>query len=62
MQHTTSFRLRAAGVVALGITLGLPAMARQDVEKPIVVEGGFMTPESVLHDPAAEKKKEPVAK
>lgn len=54
MEHTSSFRLGAAGAVTIALTLGLSAMASQNTQKPILVEGGLMTPESVLHDPAAD--------
>lgn len=54
MEHTSRSRLSAAGAVTLALTFGLSNLANQDSEKPIVVEGGLMTPESALHDPAAD--------
>jgi sugar lactone lactonase YvrE len=54
MEHTSRVLLTAAGAVTLALGLGLSALASQDAEKPTVVEGGLMTPESVLHDPAAD--------
>lgn len=54
MKHTSRFRLSAAGAGALALTLGLSPPASQDSGKPIIVEGGLMTPESALHDPTAD--------
>ena len=54
MEHTSRFRLSAAGALVLALTFGLSALAHQDSEKPVVVEGGLMTPESALHDPTAD--------
>lgn len=53
MEHTTRSRLSAAGALALALTFG-PALAGQKSDKPIVVDGGLMTPESALHDPSAD--------
>ena len=54
MEHTSRFRPSAGVALALGLTFGLSVLAHQTTEKPIVVEGGLMTPESALHDAAGD--------
>lgn len=54
MQRPSSFRSIPKIAAAITVTIGLSVVAAQDAGKPMIVEGGLSTPESVVHDATAD--------
>lgn len=54
MKHASRFRSSLAIAIAMTLPIGVAVFAGQTADKPMIVEGGLSTPESVLHDATAD--------